>query len=117
MAIHPLIEKFQNAGQGQVFAFFETCSPDEQKQLIEEAREIDLDEVAHLTKTLLAKGAVTGVNLAGLAPAPYEKRPEHGGDAQAWAKSKAAGETALRAGRVAAWFAWLVMMNQCSGRP
>ena len=103
MAIHPLIEKFQNAGQGQVFAFFETCSPEGQKQLIEEAREIDLDEVAHLTKTLLAKGAATGVNLAGLAPAPYEKRPEQGGDAQAWAKAKAAGETALRAGRVAAF--------------
>jgi UDP-N-acetylglucosamine/UDP-N-acetylgalactosamine diphosphorylase len=103
MAIHPLIEKFQRAGQGQVFAFFDRCSTEEQKQLLEEAREIDLEEIAHLTKTLLAKGAATGVNLAGLAPAPYEQRPEHGGDAAAWAKAKAAGEAALRAGRVAAF--------------
>jgi UDP-N-acetylglucosamine/UDP-N-acetylgalactosamine diphosphorylase len=43
------------------------------------------------------------VDLAGLAPAPYEKRPEHGGDAAAWAKAKAAGEDALRGGRVAAF--------------
>ena len=34
---------------------------------------------------------------------PYEKRPEHGGDAAAWAKAKAMGEEALRAGRVAAF--------------
>ena len=44
-----------------------------------------------------------GLNLAGLAPAPYEKRPEHGGDAQAWTAAKAGGEAALRAGRVAAF--------------
>ena len=103
MAIHPLIEKYQSAGQGQVFAFFDRCSTEEQKKLLEEAREIDLEEVAQLTKTLLAKGTVAGVDLTGLAPAPYEKRPEHGGDAQAWARAKAAGEEALRAGRVAAF--------------
>jgi UDP-N-acetylglucosamine/UDP-N-acetylgalactosamine diphosphorylase len=103
MPIHPLIEKYQSAGQGQVFAFFDHLSTEEQKKLLEEAREIDLEEVAHLTKTLLSKGAVAGVNLEGLAPAPYEKRPEHGGDAEAWARAKTAGEAALRAGRVAAF--------------
>lgn len=100
---HPLIEKFQQAGQGQVFAFFDALAPDQQQRLLDEAAEIDLGEVDRLTRTLLAKGAVTGVNLDGLAPAPYEKRPEHGGDAAAWAKAKAAGEDALRAGRVAAF--------------
>src|SRR5215207_11702642 len=101
MATHPLIEKFQRADQGQVFAFFDQCTPDEQKRLLEEAREIDLEEISQLTRTLLAKGAAVGVNLHGLAPAPYEKRPEHGGDPAAWAKATAAGEAALRAGRVA----------------
>ena len=101
--IHPLIDQFQQAGQGQVFAFFGQLSPDAQKSLLAEAAEIDLEEVARLSRTLLAPGATAGVDLAGLVPAPYEKRPEHGGDAAAWAKAKAAGEAALRAGRVAAF--------------
>ena len=103
MATHPLVEKFQNAGQGQVFAFFDQSSPEDQKRLLEDAREIDLDEVARLTRTLLSKNAAAVVNLDGLAPAPYEKRSEHGGDPGAWLKAKSAGEAALRAGRVAAF--------------
>jgi UDP-N-acetylglucosamine/UDP-N-acetylgalactosamine diphosphorylase len=102
MATHPLIEKFQRAGQAQVFAFFDQLPPAGQKRLLEEAREIDLEEVANLTRTLLGQQAAS-VNLDGLAPAPYEPRPEHGGDAAAWARAKTAGEDALRAGRVAAF--------------
>jgi len=101
MPTHPLIEKFRHAGQGHVFAFFDQLAPAAQQDLLAEAGEIDLAEVAELTRTLLTPGAATGVNLTGLAPAPYESRPENGGDAAAWAKAKAAGETALRAGRVA----------------
>ncbi len=100
---HPLIDKFQRAGQGQVFAFFDQLKSDEQKRLLAEAEEVDLEEIARLTRTLLTKDAASGVNLEGIAPAPYEKRPEHGGEAGAWAKAKAAGEAALRAGRVAAF--------------
>ena len=99
----PLVESFQRAGQAQVFAFLDQLGPDERRRLREEAGEIDLEEVARLTRTLLTKGAAAGVNLEGLAPAPYEKRPEHGGDAAAWAKAKEAGEAALRTGRVAAF--------------
>lgn len=104
MAQHPLIESFQRAGQAQVFAFFDRLTPDAQQRLLTEAAEIDLAEVARLYRSLVAKtdGAV-GVNLDGLAPAPYEKRPEHGGDTAAWAAAKNAGEAALRAGRVAAF--------------
>ncbi len=100
---HPLIESFTRAGQGQVFAFFDRLPAEAQQRLLAEAGEIDLEEVARLTRTLLAKGAAAGVDLRGLAPAPYERRPEHGGDAAAWAKAKAIGEEALRAGRVAAF--------------
>jgi len=103
MSSSTLIETFQRAGQGQVFAFFEALSAAERAQLLAEAAEIDLAEVAHLTRTLLTKGAAAGADLADLAPAPYEKRPEHGGDAAAWAAARAAGEAALRAGRVAAF--------------
>ena len=98
---HPLLEKFQRAGQAQVFAFFDRLAPDAQRRLLDEAAEIDLEEIARLTRTLLAKNAAAGVDLSGLAPAPYERRPEHGGDAVAWARAKSAGEEALRAGRVA----------------
>ena len=103
MGIHPTIQRFNQAGQGQVFAFFDQLAPGEQEQLLAEAAEIDLAEVARLTRLLLAKGVTAGVDLTGLAPAPYEKRPESGGDAVAWAKAKAGGEAALRAGRVAAF--------------
>src|SRR5687768_17424271 len=103
MATHPLIEKFQNAGQGQVFAFFDQCTPEQQKRLLEDAREIDLDEIAQLTRTLLSRNAIAGVNLDGLAPATYEKHPDHGGDPVPWLKAKAAGAAALREGRVAAF--------------
>lgn len=100
----PLIDTFQRARQAQVFAFFDRLAPEAQHRLLEEAAEIDLAEVARLHRSLVAKSdGAAGVDLTGLAPAPYEKRPEHGGDAAAWAKAKAAGEAALRAGRVAAF--------------
>ena len=101
---HPLIARFQAAGQGQVFAFFDELAPDAQARLLAEAGEIDLAEVDRLNRTLVARGgAAAGVNLAGLAPAPFEPLPANGGDAAAWQRAKAAGEAALRAGRVAAF--------------
>ena len=103
MARNPIIEKFQQAGQGQVFAFYDRLEAVEQQALVAEAQEIDLDELARLTRTLLAKNAVATVNLDGLAPAPYVPLPGNGGDVAAWARAKAAGEAALRAGRVAAF--------------
>ena len=104
MAQHPLIESFQRAGQAQVFAFFDRLAPAAQQRLLDEAAEVDLDEVARLYRSLVAKSdGAAGVDLTGLAPAPYERRPEHGGDAAAWAKAKSVGEQALRDGRVAAF--------------
>jgi len=100
----PLIEQFKRAGQTQVFAFFDQLTPGEQEHLLAEAGEIDLAEVDQLNRTLVAKtGGAAGVNLDGLAPAPYELLPANGGDASAWARAKAAGEAALTAGRVAAF--------------
>jgi UDP-N-acetylglucosamine/UDP-N-acetylgalactosamine diphosphorylase len=103
MSSHPLIEQFSRAGQAQVFAFFDRLQPEAQRGLLAEAAEIDLAEVDRLNRLLVGKSAVAGVDLEGLAPAPYEPRPEHGGSAGDWAKAKAAGEAALRAGSVAAF--------------
>ena len=101
---HPLVATFQKAGQGHVFAFFDRLSPDEQARLLSEAAEIDLSEVDRLNRTLVVPtGAAAGVDLTGLAPAPYQPVVAHGGDAAAWQRAKVAGEAALRAGRVAAF--------------
>jgi UDP-N-acetylglucosamine/UDP-N-acetylgalactosamine diphosphorylase len=99
----PLLEQFAQAGQGQVFAFWSQLDEAGRRALLEQAQEINLAEVARLTRTLLGKNAAPGVDLTGLEPAPYVPRPANGGDASAWARAKAAGEEALRAGRVAAF--------------
>jgi UDP-N-acetylglucosamine/UDP-N-acetylgalactosamine diphosphorylase len=104
MAQHPLIQKFQRAGQGQVFAFFDQLDAEGQKNLLAEAAEIDLAEVDHLVKTFLLKTeAGAALNLDGLEPAPYIPLPEHGGSVEEWAQAKQVGEETLRAGRVAAF--------------
>jgi UDP-N-acetylglucosamine/UDP-N-acetylgalactosamine diphosphorylase len=99
----PLLDAFAQAGQGQVFAFYDRLAPAEQTQLLEQAGEIDLAEIDRLNRALLAKEGGAGPDLAGLEPAPYEARPEHGGSAADWAAARAQGEAALAAGRVAAF--------------
>ncbi|PTY04767.1 2-alkenal reductase [Opitutaceae bacterium EW11] len=102
MANPSIIEAFERAGQGHVFAFYSKLDAAAQQRLLAEAAEIDLAEIDRLNRTLLSKAAAS-VNLDGLVPAPYEKLPDKGGNAAEWAKAKAAGEAALRAGRVAAF--------------
>ncbi len=98
-----LIEAFRRAGQGQVFAFYDRLSPGAKARLVEEAAEIDLAEVDRLVRTLVAAGGPQPLDLKGLSPAPYERLPGRGGDSAQWAAAAAAGEAALRAGRVAAF--------------
>jgi UDP-N-acetylglucosamine/UDP-N-acetylgalactosamine diphosphorylase len=94
---------FEKAGQGQVFRFFDQLDGPAQRRLLQDAGEIDLAEIDRLHRTLVAGKTAAGADLAGLAPAPYEALPENGGNAAAWAKAKAVGEAALRAGQVAAF--------------
>ena len=103
MSRPPLIDQFTRAGQAQVFAFFDRLAPEAQRQLLAEAAEIDLAEVDRLNRTLVLGRTAAGVNLAGLAPAPYEPLPARGGPVVEWDRAKAAGEVALRAGKVAAF--------------
>lgn len=103
MTSHALIEKFQAAGQGQVFAFWDRLDAAAREGLLAQAGEVDLAEVARLHRTLVAQAGGAGVSLDGLSPAPYEKLPGQGGDAVTWARARAAGEAALRAGQVAAF--------------
>jgi UDP-N-acetylglucosamine/UDP-N-acetylgalactosamine diphosphorylase len=104
MTNEQLIASFRAAGQGQVFAFWETLDAAGRAALAAQAREIDLVEVERLNRSLVLKSAgAAGVDLSGLSPAPCTMLPEHGGDAGKWAAARAAGEAALRAGRVAAF--------------
>ncbi len=103
MTIDELIASYRNAGQGQVFTFWDYLPPSERAALANQAAEIDLAEVERLNRTLVFKAGGGGVNLDGLAPAPVTYLPENGGDPAQWAAAKATGEAALRAGRVAAF--------------
>ncbi|TVR54573.1 MAG: UDPGP type 1 family protein [Puniceicoccaceae bacterium] len=98
-----LREAFRAAGQEQVFRFWDGLNAEERAQLAAEAAEVDLDEVAHLVKTLVLKTPVAMDDFSGLAPAPVIALPEHGGNEAEWAEAKLAGEEALRAGKVAAF--------------
>ena len=98
-----LIEEFRAAGQPQVFAFYDALNDAQKAQLVEQAREIDLGELAELNRTLVAGEAGGGPDYSLLEPAPFEPLPENGGDESAWQQARQTGEAALRAGRVAAF--------------
>ncbi len=98
-----LIETFRAAGQGHVFAYYDQLSSSEQATLLEQATEIDVAEIARLKTELIDADAAAAVDLSDLSPAPFELRPESGGNAAAWAEALLIGETALRGGRVAAF--------------
>lgn len=103
MSLPQLIESYRAAGQGHVFSFFDQLSEPEQQQLLSEAAEIDLGEIAALKRNLIDDDGAASVDYSDLEPSPYEARPEQGGDATAWAEAERLGEAALRAGRVAAF--------------
>ncbi len=100
-----LIQHYKEKGQGQVFAHFDTLSEDAQASLIQQAEQIDLDEIAALTKTLIkGSGYKPSYSVDDLTPGSYHPLPEKkNGNPSLWKEAKAKGESALRAGRVAAF--------------
>ena len=104
MTNHEMIVSYRAAGQGQVFAFWDSLTAAERAGLAAQAREIDLAEVDRLNRTLVLQPAGgVGMDLSGLAPAPCTLLPANGGDAGQWAAARAQGEAALRGGHVAAF--------------
>jgi len=92
---------FAKAGQGHVFRFWDQLAPAERACLLEEAASVDLDEIARLVETLVRVHVAPTADFSQLRPAPCVALPENGGDPAAWARARARGEEALRAGRVA----------------
>lgn len=97
------IENFKAAGQGQVFQFWDELTETERKSLLEQAAEIDLEEVDTLYRTLVASGEKSHHDFSRLRPAPYIAHPGDGGDAAQWKEACNVGESALRSGSVAAF--------------
>ncbi len=95
--------RFEAAGQGHVFRFWDKLSEASRSSLLEQAGEIDLDELGKLSAKLAGGGSDDGPELEGLEPAPYIPHPRHGGNAEEWAAARRLGEEAVRAGRVAAF--------------
>lgn len=100
---HPLITQFKQAGQGQVFKFWDALSPEEQTALLDDAAEIDLAEIASLYETLIQGSHESHEDFSELEPAPYIPHPVNGGDQTLWDAARIQGEAALAAGKVAAF--------------
>lgn len=99
-----LISQFQNAGQGQVFQFFDELDEAAKSRLLKQASSIDLSEVHALVREkVLGVGHQQAANLEGLKPSPYIARPESGGDPGQWRQAFEVGSDAIRTGRVAAF--------------
>ncbi len=98
-----LIQVFQQAGQGQVFRYFDELDTTEQEQLLAQAATIDLAEIDSMLAESAQGVSAAGVSLDGLTPAPYIRLPENGGDAVQWQAAFEAGAAAITAGRVAAF--------------
>jgi len=98
-----LKRQFEEAGQGQVFAFWDELDAAARARLCADARAIDLAEIRRLVDALVLGKVAHALDTAGLAPAPYVAHPRHGGDPDRWEAARRRGAAALRAGKVAAF--------------
>lgn len=98
-------EKFSNAGQSQVFKFFDSLSDEEKKSLLAQLEQVDLGELNTLLDELVFKTqtAESGIDFAKLSPAPFTPLPEDKASDPVWKEAKEIGEAAIRAGRLAAF--------------
>ncbi len=96
--------KFEQAGQGHVFKYFDSLSKNEQNALLAQLEMVDLDELDHLNKTLVfAENTDAGIDFSKLQPAPYEPLPADKAADPKWSEAKVIGEEAIRAGKLAAF--------------
>ncbi len=98
-----LIAKFKEAGQGQVFQFFDQLDDSGQERLLAQAASIDLDELSGLVQEHVFSESHCALDLEGLEPAPYIALPSNEASATEWERAFQTGAEAIRAGRVAAF--------------
>jgi UDP-N-acetylglucosamine/UDP-N-acetylgalactosamine diphosphorylase len=95
--------KFEQAGQGHVFRFWEKLTETERSCLLERAEGMDLEELSDLVEAHLRGQGGEKANFDALDPAPYIALPQVDADFQRWDEASQAGTEAIRAGRVAAF--------------
>jgi len=99
-----LKEKFEQRGQSGVFRFWAELSEADRSALLEQAAEIDLDELDHLVETLVkGEGTHSKINYDQLISAPYVELPSDEAIQSEWDEAKKLGEAAIRAGKVGAF--------------
>lgn len=98
-----LISKFEEAGQGQVFQFFDQLDESGKAKLLAQAETIDLSEISDLVQAYVLGEAHASLNLEGLEPAPYIALPNNEASATEWQRAFQTGADAIQAGRVAAF--------------
>ena len=96
-------ERFEAAGQGHVFAFWQELTSAEREELLRDTAEVDLSQIRRLLDTLVSGKGEEAFSAEGLEPAPYIPHPDSGGDPVPWEQASAVGERALREGKVAAF--------------
>ncbi len=101
--VQSIRKAFEEAGQGQVFRFWDELDAESQEQLLAQAANIDLGELSTLVAEHITGSSESGIELAGLEPAPYVALPDKGGDASLWESAWQTGAEAIRAGRLAAF--------------
>jgi len=100
---HPTRTRFEQAGQGQVFKYFDELTAEHQRTLLAQAESIDLAELQELIDTLVLGGGSHGEDFSGMTPAPFIALPQNGGDATQWTEARQKGIEVIQAGRVAAF--------------
>lgn len=97
-----LREQFTQAGQEQVFRYWDVLDDEQRAILVAQASEIDLAGLTNQTTQLLSKCVTLPVTEHSLKPPPYIQHPENGGHLGDWNEARKIGEQALNTGKVAA---------------
>jgi len=99
-----LKSKFEKAGQGHVFKYFDTLGQTQKSELLEQLGQVDLEELDRLNRELIfSKSGGEALDFSKLEPAPYKPLPQSKRDDPEWRKAAEVGEAAIRAGRLAAF--------------
>lgn len=101
-----LRKKFEAAGQGHLFRFWNELSPEQRAQFAQQLAMIDLPAIGYAFRSAAPSAATQNRDATNIvaspkiAPASVIANPACAGDRAAWQKAQALGEEILHAGRV-----------------